>query len=84
MIDYSDEVKPLTTEEKKWIKKLERALKHCPTRLGLYTVGDAFLGIYDKVVQEKHDIGIEDGGAEEVGIDLGYVRSSVQIEAVSG
>ena len=38
-----------TKEEKKWIKRVQRALNACPSdRLGFYTIGDPEIAIYDR------------------------------------
>lgn len=42
------EVLPLTSEEKKWLKKLQNVLNECPSnRMEAYTIGDAFITIFD-------------------------------------
>ncbi len=42
------EVLPLTPEEKKWLKKLQKVLNECPSnRMESYTIGDDSLFIYD-------------------------------------
>lgn len=49
----------LTKEEVAWIKKLQNLLDHCPSdRFGFYTIGDPWVGIYDrkKMINE----GLED------------------------
>lgn len=39
---------PLTSEEKKWLKKLQKVLNECPSnRMESYTTGDNCITIYD-------------------------------------
>lgn len=39
----------LTEDERKWLRKVQRVLKQCPsTRLGFYTSGDPCINVYDK------------------------------------
>lgn len=39
----------LTKEELSWIKKLQKVLDSCPSdRLGFYTIGDDWIGMYDR------------------------------------
>lgn len=46
--------KPLTAAEKTWLKKLQSVLVECPSdRLGAYTVGDSWLGIYDRSMERE-------------------------------
>jgi hypothetical protein len=48
--------KPLTEEEKEWLKKLESVMKECPTkRLACYTIGDNNLCFFDKNVASKFE-----------------------------
>jgi hypothetical protein len=73
-----------TTEEKRWLRRLERVLLDAPYSIGLYTIGDHDLTAYDRDVVLDEDIRIEDGGAEAAGVVLGTVRSRVRIDGVSG
>jgi hypothetical protein len=46
--------KPLTATEKAWLKKLQAVFDECPSdRLGAYTVGDPWLGIYDRSMEQE-------------------------------
>ncbi len=46
--------KPLTKEEKAWLKKLQAVFDECPSdRLGAYTVGDPWLAIYDRSLESE-------------------------------
>ena len=39
---------PLTPQEKRWVKRLQKVLNECPTsRIGFYTTGDCCLFLYD-------------------------------------
>ncbi|KAB2783718.1 hypothetical protein [Brucella anthropi] len=39
----------LTDAESKWLKRLKKALRECPSdRLGFYTIGDEDVFVYDK------------------------------------
>ncbi|MEO9787540.1 MAG: hypothetical protein ABJF67_08020 [Aurantimonas coralicida] len=85
MSDLHDEVAPLSKEESAWIKKLERVLLSCPSRrLGLATIGDAGLDVFDDEVARRHDIPIEDGGIARHGVSLGHVKSRPTIHGISG
>ncbi|MGP1691115.1 MAG: hypothetical protein ACTS6O_01285 [Giesbergeria sp.] len=43
--------KPLTQAEKKWLADLQSVLDACPSdRLGAYTVGDPYVGFFDRKV----------------------------------
>lgn len=43
-----------TKEEKAWMKKLEKLLMNPPSdRLGLFTVGDCAITVYDKTLDEE-------------------------------
>jgi hypothetical protein len=82
--NYSDEVKPLSKKEEAWMRKLEKVLMSCPPRLGLSTIGDAQLSVYDRIIAEKYDLELHDGLQESQGIYLGEVHSSVNIDGISG
>jgi hypothetical protein len=82
--NYGDEVKPLSKKEEAWMKRLEKVLLSCPPRLGLSTMGDPCLSIYDRIVAEKYGLELQDGLQEQQGIYLGTVWSSVNIDGVSG
>lgn len=44
----------LTTEELKWIKRVQRALDACPSdRMGFFTIGDRQVSIYNKSLEAK-------------------------------
>lgn len=85
MQEEDNVVEPLTKEEAAWIKKLEKVLKACPSnRLGLITIGDPSLTVFDDEYARAHDMEIHDGEAERNGLVLGFVRSKPTIHGVSG
>lgn len=44
----------LTAAEKKWIKQVNALVAKCPSkRLGFYTIGDNYIGLYDRVELNK-------------------------------
>lgn len=70
------EVTPLTEDELKWIKRLERTLKACPSsRLVLQTIGDPDLTVIDSDVVKKYDFETCDGLDHDNGVTLAVVRS---------
>lgn len=74
----------LTKEEAAWCKALEKLLLSTPARLGLHTVGDRNLHVFDQAAVNLRKINIADGGAERAGLQLGLIRSSVCIHSLSG
>lgn len=84
-------VKKLTAAERKWLGDLQAVLDKCPSqRLGGYTIGDANITIYDKLVfdnyrdnnprDERDDVLIH----QEIGTKLGVIDTPFQIDGVSG
>lgn len=79
------EVNPLKDEELKWVKRLERTLKACPSsRLVLQTMGDPDLTVIDADIVRKYDYETCDGYADDNGVVLARVRGLVQVWAVTG
>ena len=86
------ETTPLTKAEKAWLKKLEKVLMNPPTdRIGLSTIGDSYLAVHDS--SREHEIGemMEAypsaefcNAVEELGADLGSIRSFCAIHSVAG
>ena len=76
--------KPLTEKEKEWCVKMETLLKNTPKRFGLYTVGDASLGVFDKVECEKRGIEQEECEPDNAGLDLAHIDSSECIQGWCG
>ena len=75
----------LTKEEKSWIKKVEKLLESCPERFGLYTIGDASLGVYDNTKEPLFDTR-EDLVGELMVYDayLGQIRFPTNVPGVAG
>lgn len=85
MFDLHPEVDPLTTEESRWVKKLEKLLLACPSdRIALVTTGDNHLHVIDNGVTLRHDFELHDGSAHRNGVVIAGARSKPQIHAVSG
>lgn len=79
------EVKPLTKREQAWVNRLEKVLLACPSdRLGLITIGDPSLRVFDDKVARKHDLELHDGRAAKHGLVLDIIYSKPTIHGVSG
>lgn len=75
----------MTAKERAWVARLEAVLLAAPDTLGLLTVGDGHLTVYDRPRAIKHEIThLHDGGPDAHGLVLGYVDTAINIEAVSG
>lgn len=81
-----DNAEPLTTEEKKWLKQLEKVFNKCPSsRLGCYTIGGAALTFFDNEMTYLCEDGdVCDGKAEVAGIELASINTKINIDGVSG
>ena len=76
---------PLTKEEIRWLKKLEKVFWECPSdRIGFYTIGDADLTVIDEKILREYDLEIADGKAHSNGIYLGFISTKIGIQGVSG
>lgn len=75
-------VAPLTDDEQKWIKRLQRTLDACPDRLELVTIGDADLSIVDKDGARESELA--DGAAGRDGIVLSVINGKPLVHGVSG
>lgn len=74
-----------TKAERAWMQRLQRVLLDAPEGIGLLTIGDARLTVYDrKAAQENGIEHLHDGGCDTHGLTLGSVASAVPIEGVSG
>lgn len=83
--DLHPDVEPLTKDEAAWIKRLEKVLLSCPSdRLGLITIGDPSLTIFDDRVARENDFELHDGNADRNGLVLGFINSKPTIHGVSG
>lgn len=84
------DIKKLSKSELKWIQDMEDLFAKKPTRLGLYTVGDCFLHVYDirvhKNIGRLMDESSLDFGqvCEDLGANLGEIRTQAPIESVAG
>lgn len=46
----------MTSEEKKWVKRLQKVLNECPSdRIGFYTIGDPTVSLYDTNANDEID-----------------------------
>ena len=75
---------PLTKEERKWIKDLERVLLRAPPRLELYTIGDAGLSVFTNEFGTDGPDNIEDCHTTGDGRGLGTIRSACKIHGLCG
>lgn len=80
-----------TKQEKAWMKKLERLLMNPPSkRLGLFTIGDAELQVYDLNYESKIGDLMDKRGMDfcsavhELGVGLGSIDSRENIHSTSG
>lgn len=85
--------KPLTREEKAWLKAVEKLLMNPPTkRIGFYTTGDPHLSAYDRSrekeilenfdkMRDKSDFCIEVNKAKA---GFGFVESACPIHSTAG
>jgi len=73
---------PLTTAEKRWLRRLERVLHDMPRRLWLIESGD-ILKLIDR--QAARDVLLHDGGANDPRVFLADVEhSGMKVSGVSG
>lgn len=86
----ADKMAPLTAEETKWIKKVQKVLNECPsTRIGAYTTGDKDVRLYDKTFDEDiqsiiDNSGGEFGGAvEHLDCDMGRLLFPFHVHSTS-
>lgn len=85
--------KPLTRKERAWLDELEKVMLQCPSkRLAAYTVGDAGISFFDRVVadawlKENGDRALNMDAYQlhkEAGSALHYVRSGFVIDSCAG
>lgn len=77
--------KPLTKAEKKWLTELEALFSKAPKRLTAYTIGDSDLYFFDKSKADLMHMGCpSDGGAHQAGIQLAIIRTTIDVQGVSG
>jgi hypothetical protein len=73
---------PLTEDEARWVRSLERILLRAPSRLELLTIGDRGLSVVDRDGARLSTLC--DGAARDDGIVLADIRSRCIIHGVSG
>lgn len=79
----------LTKDEKRWIKRVQKALNECPSdRFGFYTIGDRDVEIYDKS-NKKVELIYETGtdfcvAVEGADASLGELRFPSQVHSTAG
>jgi hypothetical protein len=75
----------LTAEEKKWLGQMQRLINKQPVRLGLYTVGDPNLSVFDRtkvhLFDEDRDMPMEVHYHEA---HLGTLHFKVNVHGVCG
>lgn len=80
--DLAPGVEPLTDDERKWIRSLERVLRNMPERLLMIECGDV-ISVVDR--KASREVDLEDGNAERNGVLLAHVDHSVRVlTGVSG
>jgi len=84
-------IEPLTKKETAWVSKLQKILSNPPSdRLGLYTIGDADLCVYDQTciedIQELVDTSDIDfcQAVEKCGAYFCSVSARMQILSTAG
>ena len=82
MVDFyfENSAEPLTDEEIKWCKSLEKILLKTPKRFGLFTTGmDASLGVYDQDECIERGVVEDDLKPITAGLGLATIHSSKPI-----
>lgn len=74
-------VEPLSKDEQKWVRRLEKVLSECPARLELVTSGDASLLVVDAEGAKRSELA--DGAAEADGIVVALIVGKPLIHGVS-
>ena len=72
-------VAPLTSEEIKWMKRLERTLKACPDRLEIVTIGDGSI----EIISNEKESELYDGRSIRDGVTLAILDGKPVIHGVS-
>lgn len=80
--------RPVTEAEQEWIDQVAELLSNPPSdRLGLFTIGDPFMTVYDKSRDEELDT-IDDHdfcvAVEMLGAELGVIDAAMNIHSTSG
>lgn len=75
-----------TTDEIRWMARLQQVMRTMPESLGMYTIGGSYLTIYDR--QTAIGMGVDgelwDGMADEHGLNTKTVRTLAPVHGVSG
>ncbi len=75
---------PLTKEERRWIRDLERVLLRTPKRLELYTIGDRDLTVFTNEFGTDGEDSIVDCAPGHDGRSLAHVKSACPIHGLCG
>lgn len=86
------EIDPLTEDERKWIKKLQKVLNECPSRrMSSYTTGDNDITIYDIAADasELSDNAARDSNdwcnvVEATGTRLAVIKFPFAVQSTAG
>ena len=81
--ELREDVQPLTSEEVRWLNRLQRVLRDCPVRLELATGGDPMLIVIDGPIVSAGCVEICDGHARRNGVQLGEVAGGPKIAAIT-
>lgn len=74
----------LTKKEQQWADKVEKLLSNLPSeRIGLFTIGDECLMIYDKTKESEFDDDFCCGVSRSDSL-LGYINCSTNIVSAAG
>lgn len=77
-------VTPLSAEEKRWVRDLERVLLRTPERLELYTIGDRDLTVFTNEFGTDGKDSIVDCAPGNDGRSLAHVKSACPIHGLCG
>ncbi|PWC21497.1 hypothetical protein EH206_09660 [Brenneria nigrifluens DSM 30175 = ATCC 13028] len=68
----------LSKEERAWVKKVNDLLAKCPSkRLGFYTIGDAYVEIYDRTLEDEINDQMDSGKAGDFCIAVQHVDAAL-------
>lgn len=83
----------ITKKEQEWVNSVQELLTNPPSgRLGLYTIGDASLNVYDRTkegmitafMDKKMDSVDFCVAVNHADADFGFIESAVQIHSTAG
>jgi ribose 5-phosphate isomerase len=86
------EIEPLTSDEQKWIRKLQRVLNECPSnRMSSFTIGDSNITIYDISADKSesaHNIARNCNDwcnvVEDTGTKLAVIKFPFSVQSTAG